>query len=263
MNLRKQLVLALALAIGSSVALAQKAAVIRIGIEAAYPPFESKSVSGKLQGFDIDIANALCKKIEAQCSWVEMPFDNLIPALQANRFDAIHSAMNITEERLKSIAFTDPIYAVPVQLIANKKSHLTPDVSSLKGKRIGVLQGSIMATYAKTRWEPKGVTVVEYSNQDKVYMDLLANNIDASLQESQAAYSGFLRTDIGSAFGYAGAPIKDASIFGPGVGIGLRKSDTALRQQLNDAIAALKADGTFDKIAKHYFQVDVIDKSTP
>ena len=113
---------------------------LRFGIEAAYPPFESKTPAGQLQGFDVDIGNAVCAKLNMKCVWVENAFDGLIPALQARKFDAINSAMNITSKRRQSIDFTPAIYVVPIVMIAKHGSPLRPDVASLRGKHVGVLQ---------------------------------------------------------------------------------------------------------------------------
>jgi len=250
----------LALALVSSGVLAKNPNELRIGVEASYPPFESKSASGQLQGFDIDLGNAICAKLNTRCVWVENAFDGLIPALQARKFDAIDSSMNVTEERLRAINFTSVMYTVPLQLVARSNSGLLPTVESLKGKRVGVLQGSIFEIYAKANWAGQGVDVRSYADQDQVYADLAVGRLDAALQESQAALDGFLKRSQGAGFAFAGGPVHDDKIFGQGIGIGVRKADTELKQQLDQAIAQLKADGTFDKIAKKYFQVDVIAK---
>ena len=90
---------------------------LRYGLEAEYPPFESRNASGELEGFDVELGNAICKAAALKCSWVETSFDALIPGLVAKKFDAINSAMNITEQRRKSIDFTQPIYRIPSQLV--------------------------------------------------------------------------------------------------------------------------------------------------
>ena len=84
---------------------------LRYGLEAEYPPFESRNASGELEGFDIELGNAICKAAELKCTWVETSFDALIPGLVAKKFDAINSAMNITEQRRQSIDFTQPIHS--------------------------------------------------------------------------------------------------------------------------------------------------------
>ncbi|MBV8628282.1 MAG: transporter substrate-binding domain-containing protein, partial [Paraburkholderia sp.] len=141
--------LALACAFASVSAIAADASTLRYGIEAQYPPFESKGANGELQGFDIDIGNAVCATAHLKCSWVETSFDGLIPALQGRKFDAINSAMNATDKRREAIDFTKIIYRVPTQLIARNGSGLLPTAESLKGKHVGVLQASIQETYAK------------------------------------------------------------------------------------------------------------------
>lgn len=140
-----KLAFALACAIGSGAALAD-AQTLRFGLEAQYPPFESKAPNGDLQGFDIDVGNAVCQTAKLSCKWVETSFDGLIPALKGRKFDAINSAMNATEQRRQAIDFTTIIYRVPTQLIARTGSGLLPTPESLKGKRVGVLQASIQET---------------------------------------------------------------------------------------------------------------------
>ena len=79
---------------------------LKIGIEAAYPPFASKAPDGSIVGFDYDIGNALCEQMQVKCVWVEQEFDGLIPALKVRKIDAILSSMSITEDRKKSVDFT-------------------------------------------------------------------------------------------------------------------------------------------------------------
>ena len=125
---------------------------IRFGVEASYAPFESKSPGGELQGFDVDVGNAVCAKLKAKCVWVENSFDGLIPALAARKFNAINSDMTITDQRRQAIDFTDPIYAIPNQMIAKKGSTLQPTPESLKGKHVGVLPRGPVGLYLFVAW---------------------------------------------------------------------------------------------------------------
>ncbi|WJF89180.1 ABC transporter substrate-binding protein [Paraburkholderia bonniea] len=233
---------------------------IRFGVEASYAPFEFKSATGELQGFDIDIGNAVCAKLKAKCVWVENDFDGLIPALQARKFNVINSDMSITEQRRAAIDFTDPIYVIPSQMIAKKGSRLQPTGLSLKGHRVGVLQGTIQETYAKARWSPAGVTVVPYQTQDMVYADLKSGRLDAAFQDAEAASKGFLKQEQGAGFAFAGPAVSDEKLLGVGVGFGVRKGDTELKNALNKALKELKADGTIDRFAAKYFDVKVVLK---
>ncbi|HKT95698.1 MAG TPA: transporter substrate-binding domain-containing protein, partial [Paraburkholderia sp.] len=156
--------------------------------------------------------------------------------------------------------FTDPIYAIPNQMIAKKGSPLLPTPESLKGKHVGVLQGTIQETYAKAKWAPAGVDVVPYQTQDQIYADLASGRLDASFQDAEAASKGFLNKPQGAGFAFAGPQVVDAKLLGEGVGYGVRKNDPALKAALDGALKELKADGTIDRIAAKYFNVKVVLK---
>ena len=245
--------LALACAFASCAAFAEAPQTLRFGLEAQYPPFESKAANGELQGFDIDVGNAVCQTAKLSCKWVETSFDGLIPALQGRKFDAINSAMNATEQRRQAIDFTTIIYRVPTQLIARNGSGLLPTTESLKGKRVGVLQGSIQETYAKAHWEPAGVSVVAYQDQNQDYADLVAGRVDGTLVLAPAGQRGFLSRPDGKGFGFVGQPVRDDRILGSGIAFGLRKGDDALKTKLNAAISKLKSDGTVKSLGQKYF----------
>jgi len=249
--------LLLGCAVASFSALADSA-TIKFGLEAQYPPFESKSASGELQGFDIDIGNAVCAAAKVKCEWSETSFDGLIPALQARKFDAINSAMNATDKRRQAIDFTDVIYRVPTKLIAKTDSGILPDAASLKGKHIGVLQGSIQETYAQAHWAPKGVDMVSYQDQNQVYLDLTSGRLDGTLVMAAAGQSGFLDRPDGKGYGFVGDSVQDDKILGSGIAFGLRKGDTANKVRLDKAIAEIKKDGVVSQLSKKYFgDIDV------
>jgi lysine/arginine/ornithine transport system substrate-binding protein len=236
---------------------AKEISTIRFGVEASYPPFESKAADGRLQGFDIDLGNALCAQLKAKCVWVENAFDGLIPALQARKFDAIDSAMNINAKRSEQIDFTHPLYRTPAQLVARTGSTLQPTAASLASHKVGVLQGSIQEQYAKEAWAAKGVDVVSYQTQDLFYTDLAAGRLDATFVDATAASLGFLNQPAGKGFAFAGPAVKDAKVIGTGVGIGVRKGDKELADALNGAFVELKRNGTYQKLLKKYFTVDL------
>jgi lysine/arginine/ornithine transport system substrate-binding protein len=231
--------------------------VIRFGVDPSYPPFESKAPDGSLIGFDIDLGNALCAKLNAKCVWVENDFDGMIPALQARKIDAVLSDMSVTEKRLQQIDFTDKISASPTRMVSKTGSNLLPTAESLRGKNIGVEQGTIQETYAKTYFEPNGVNVISYQNQDQVYADLKTGRLDASLQDEVQANFGFLKTPVGQGFEFSGPEINDTKILGSAAAIGLRKGDADLKNALNGALAELLKDGIYQSIAKKYFDFNI------
>jgi lysine/arginine/ornithine transport system substrate-binding protein len=237
-----------------------QAQTLRFGVEASYPPFESKTPTGQLEGFDIDIGNAVCQRIKMKCVWVENSFDGLIPALQARKFDAINSAMNITGKRKQAIDFTPPIYVMPIQMIARRGSNLLPTPASLKGKSVGVLQGSTQEDYVRKHWASERVQIVTYQSQDQIFADLSAGRLDGAVQEVQTAIDGFLAKPEGKNFEFAGGALTDPSTLGEGTGIGLRKNDAALKAKVVAALDSLKKDGTLSQLSQKYFKRDIIAK---
>jgi len=166
-------------------------------------------------------------------------------------------AMNINAKRSEQIDFTQPLYRTPAQLVARTGSPLQPMAASLASHKVGVLQGSIQEQYAKEAWAAKGVDVVSYQTQDLVYADLAAGRLDATFVDATAASLGFLNQPAGKGFAFAGLPVKDAKVIGTGVGIGVRKDDKELVDALNSAFLELKRNGTYQKLLKKYFTVDL------
>lgn len=232
---------------------------IRLGIDPSYPPLDYKLPDGSLTGFSVDVMNAICTQMKANCVWVEMSFDGLIPALQARKVDAVASSLVITEKREKQIAFTDKISNSPSILVAKKGPALLPTAESLKGKRLGVEQGSSQEAYAKAKWQREGVEIVTYANQDLVYSDLVSGRIDATLAASIQVDVGFLKKPIGADYAIMGQPLTDPEFFGRGSGIGLRKNEQELRDDINAALNEIIKNGIYKKINEKYFDFDMMN----
>ena len=237
---------------------AKKLTEITFGVDPTYPPFESLSPSGAFQGFDIDLGRAICAQLAVKCKFVNQGFSGIIPALQARKFDAILSSMTVTPERAKAIAFSSEMYNEPTSLVEKKGAGLVPTAASLKGKTVGVEAGTIQETYAKTYWAPAGVKVVSYPGQDQVHADLLSGRPDASLQDSVEADYGFLKTPKGADYQFGGNVTYDPQdVLGSYIAIGVRKDEPHLLKKINEAIAAIIANGTYKKIESKYFNFDV------
>ena len=235
------------------------AADLRVGLNPAYEPFESKTASGEIVGFDVDIANALCEQIKRRCVFVESEWDSIIPGLQAKKFDVIVSSMSITPERARVVDFTKRYYKTPSAIVV-KKSVKYDGPASLKGMKIGVLKASTQEKWALGELKPAGVTVVPYQSQNQVYLDIQAGRIDGTVADKVEVNGGFLRKPEGKDYGYAGPDQYDAKYYGEGIGIALRKGQGDLKKQLNEAIDAIRANGTYARIAKKYFDFDPYGK---
>jgi polar amino acid transport system substrate-binding protein len=250
-----------AVVLGTTLALttlAAQAETIRFGFAAEpYPPFTSKDASGKWVGFEVDLKDAICAELKADCPIVEVAWDGIIPSLVANKFDVIWASMSITDKRKEVIDFTDRYYLTRAIVIGPKSETVKIDFAnpdSLKGKIIGVQTSSIHAAYAQKQFGSTA-TIKVYATQDDADADLVAGRVDLVLADS-IALSAFLKSDQGKEFDVKALAPRDP-IFGIGAGGGLRKGETALQEKLNAAIAAVHANGTYDKIARKYFDFDV------
>ena len=234
---------------------AQEAKKIKIGVEGAYPPFSMIGTDGKLKGFDIDITNALCEQMKAQCTLVQQEFDGLIPSLQSKKIDAVIASMSITEERQKVVDFSEKYYRTPARFVAKKNSGLAVTAAGLKGKRIGVQRTTTHDRFATDTF--KESEIVRYAKQDDVFLDLTAGRLDGALLDWMAASEGFLKSPAGKDYSFQGPIYIDFKYFGVGAGIAIRKGETALRNDFNAAIKAIRANGTYKKIQDKYFDFDV------
>ena len=224
---------------------------LRMGIEAAYPPFNNKDASGNVVGFDKDIGDALCAKMKVECSVVTSDWDGIIPALNAKKFDFLVSSLSITDERKQAVDFTDPYYSNKLQFIAPKNADFKTDKASLKGKTIGTQRATLAGTWLEDHYG-SDVDVKLYDTQENAYLDLIAGRIDGILADKYVQYE-WLKSKDGMNFEFKGEPVLDSDK----IGIAVRKGDTKLRDELNKALAEIKADGTYKKINDKYFPFSI------
>jgi len=251
----KSVVIGVALAMTAAIANAQQ---LKVGIAAEpYPPFTSPDASGKWEGWEIDFADAVCKEAKLDCVITPVAWNGIIPALTSNKIDMIVGSMSITPERLKTIDFSDKYYNAPTLVIGTKDLQFDATPEGLKDKTIGVQASTIHQAYVTKHFAPAGATIKEYQTQDEANNDLAAGRIDA-VEADSLALKAFLATDAGKACcDEKGVVAPDIEVLGPGVGIGLRKGDTELKDKLNAAIKAIRANGTYDTFTKKYLDFDV------
>ena len=244
-----------ALAAAAGIAPATAAEELRIGVEGAYPPFSWKEADGTLKGFDIDLAFALCEKMGRDCKLVEQDWDGMIPALLAKKYDAIIASMSINEERKKRVDFSDKYYNTPARFVAAEGSGLDVSPAGLAGKAVGVQRGTTHQCFMEKVYPDADLRL--YPTQEEVFIDLAAGRLDAQVSDSIQADEGFLETDAGKGFAFAGGVQFDLECHGEGAGIAVRKGEDELREAFNAAITAIREDGTYRSINDKYFDFDV------
>ncbi len=228
-------------------------AKVRVGVEGNYPPFSKLGADGKLAGFDIDIALALCAEMKAQCTLVQQEWDGMMPALNAKKFDMIVASMTITDERKKAAEFSDPYYSVPSRFVAKAGAFKDFSPASFKGRKIIVLRNSPRAKYVAEHYKDSEVLLV--AKETDVYLELAAGRGDIGFGSTVVSGEAFLKQPEGRGYAQVGAPINLDG--GSGVGIAFRKGDTELRDKVNAALKALRASGAYKKLASQYFDFDI------
>jgi len=245
-----------------------------IGMEGAYEPYNLTDPSGKIVGFEPDVAVDVCARIKVECKIIAQDWDGMIPGLQAGKFDVIMDGMSITDERKKQIDFSIPYTQTPAAFATAKSSPLAKLAgkvisltgekaagdaaikelkTALKGKTIGVQVSTTHATFATETF--KGVaTVKEYKTTDERDLDLKSGRIDAVLDDQPTIVS-MLSKDDAKDFTTFG-PEFTGGAFGVGAGMGLRKTDADLTAKFNGALKAAFADGSIKKYSLKWFKID-------
>ena len=234
---------------------AAQAETLKVCAEGAYPPFSLTTESGELEGFDIDIANAICDETGMTCEIAATEWDGIIPALLEKKCDAIIASMSITEERKERIDFSEKYYNTPAKFVARADTDLVDTPEGLADAVVGVQRGTVHQDFLEAKFPD--VELKLYGTQDEVYLDLQSGRLDAIMQDSVAADDGFLKTPAGANYAFFGGSYADAKYHGDGAGIGVRKEDTELRDKLTAAIKALRENGKYKEINDKYFDFDV------
>lgn len=253
----KKLVIAVlaAVLVAAAGASAKEWKTVRIGTEGAYPPFNYIDSDGKLKGFEIDLAGALCAKMGAECEFVVQDWDGIIPGLLAKKYDVIIASLYITDERKEKFDFTQKYYQTPGRFVVRKGTELDISEAGLKDKVIGVQRATAFERFLRDTYPSLDLRV--YATQDEVNMDLAAGRLDAVMADVVALSQNFLNTPEGKDFEFTGPSFSGAKWFGFGAGIAVRKEDPELRDAFNKAIDEIRADGTYDKIRSAYFDFDI------
>ncbi|WP_111559871.1 transporter substrate-binding domain-containing protein [Paracoccus sediminilitoris] len=234
------------------------AETLKVGVSAEpYPPFFTPDASGSWSGWEIDLMNEICTRIEAECVVTPIAWDGIIPALTTGKIDMIMGSMTITPARAEQIAFSDKYYAAPTGLMTQKGSDIEPTAEGVSGAFVGAQSGSIQEVYANKYYADTAGSIRIYQNLDEELQDLAAGRLDAVIGDT-LAMQPFAESEAGQACcEYKGAVEPDPEVLGYGAGAGLRQEDTELLARVNKALAEIREDGTYDQITQKYFTVDI------
>jgi octopine/nopaline transport system substrate-binding protein len=250
---------------------------VRIATEGAYAPYNFTRPDGKLDGFEVDLANDLCRRMKVKCEIVAQDWDGIVPALQAKKYDAIMAGMNITDKRMEVLDFSRSYSGDASGIMAEKDGplaklpagqtfNLTDDPATaqkaidamkptLKGKTIGVQTSTIHANFLN-QYLKDTVEIREYKTTEQHDLDLAAGRVDGVFAGDTALRGTLEKPEFAKTFGLVGSRFK-GGVFGRGVAVGLRKGDTELKKMFDDAITAAIADGSLKKLSEKWFKADI------
>ncbi|QTG16965.1 transporter substrate-binding domain-containing protein (plasmid) [Agrobacterium tumefaciens] len=245
-------------ALGAGAAQAEQ---LRIGTSADFPPWGFTDASGQIVGFDREVADEICKRIDAECSWTNQAFDGLLPSLQVGKFDIVISGLSVTEERAKQIDFTQAYADAPYHFAGPKDSEARAAKTreelekTLEDKAIGVQTGSTHEQVVKNHLPSANVRL--YERNEQIADDLAAGRLDAGLLE-QSVWQDLMKGREGQ-IELIGPMLTSAdySEFGNGQALALKKGRDELKARINKAIADMLSDGTMSKISNKFFGYDL------
>ena len=264
------------LAITGAAAQGKKWETVKIATEGAYAPWNFTGPGGKLDGFEIELANELCNRAKVKCEVVAQDWDGIIPALQAKKYDAIMAGMNITDKRLEVINFSAPYAATPHGWGVMKDSPLAklPGTGStisfekdpegakkaieawkplLKGKTVGVQTSTVNSQFLE-KYLKDTITIREYKTTEQHDLDLSAGRLDAIFAGHGALAATREKPEFKDMV-IAGTGMR-GDVLGRGVAVGMRKDDPELKALFDEAIKAVIADGTLKKLSEKWFKID-------
>lgn len=224
--------------------------VMKVGFEGTYSPFNYKNQQGQFEGFDVDVSNEIAKRLGVKTEFIATPWSSLIGGLEADKFDIIIAQMSITDERKKSVDFTDPYVITGGVIITRQDTKDITKLEDLKGKKVGVGAGT---TFEETAKKVQGANVISYKSAGDYFMDLQNKRLDAIINDNLVAGYRIKHDNLPLQI-VSGLVSKDE------IGMAIKKGNTDFVDKVNKALSDMKADGTYDSLFMKWFGVKPIAK---
>ncbi len=224
---------------------------ITVATEAAYPPFNYLDRKGLPAGFEMELAQEACQRMRAECEFVAVKWDELIPSLLDKKFDIIMSSLEVNSERRKRLGMSRRYYLSPGAFVAAKGQPFDGPPSLLRNKRIGVQKETTHADWVDKSFR-RSAQIKRYATVADALKALIADEVDAVFGDKVQLWR-WTQQPEGTCCEVVGQDIKDTSTLGIGVAAGIRREDIKLREALNKAFAEMMSDGTYKKLNEKYF----------
>lgn len=223
---------------------AEQTKVLKAGMNPDFAPFEFVDKEGKMIGFDVDLIQAIGKQMGMEVQLQNTAFDGLIPGLQSGNLDVAISGMTITEERKKSIAFSDPYYKSGLVIVVKKENDSIKGAEDLKGKKLAAQIGT---TGSLTAHKVEDAKVTDFNNTPETFLELKNGGVDAVINDLPVVQY-FLKSEEGKDFKMVGDLLETEY-----TGIGIDPKKKELVSEINKALAELKKNGEYEKLYMKWF----------
>ncbi|MGZ5237410.1 MAG: basic amino acid ABC transporter substrate-binding protein [Caldimonas sp.] len=231
--------------------------VYTVGTDAAYAPFESQNEKGEIVGFDIDVVKAVAQKAGIEVKFVNTPWEGIFNALKQGDRDLLVSSITITDERRQSMDFTDPYFDAH-QLIAVKADSKVAHFDELKSLKVGVQTGTTGDDAVSKLQGKNSPDIKRFESTPLALKELETGGIDAVVADNGVVVN-YVKNNAGNRF----RTVDDPAFVPEHYGIAVRKGDAELLGKLNQGLAAIRADGSYDRIYAAYLGAPPAAASAP
>ena len=225
---------------------------LRVITEADYPPFNYYDEDGTLTGFNVELIQAICGVLGVTCSVEARDWEFLLPSLARKEVDIVAASITISSDSLKTADFTDHYYETPARFVVGKGSNLaeiTPE--ALKGKTVGVIEGSSHQSYLQKYYS--GVNLTPVKKRDELRQMLIEGKVKVIFDDGITSVFWLNGTASKACCAFLGGPLIDQKHFGQGVGFAVQKGNRRLREMLNYALEKVRRDGIYEELFLRYF----------
>jgi len=222
---------------------------LNVAFEGTYPPFNSLNDDDEFEGFDVDISNEIAERLGVEANFIATKWDGLIGGLKADKFDIIIGQMTVTEERKKSVDFTDPYVITGSVLITREDTEDITKLEDIKGKKVGVGGGT---TFEEVANSVDGADVKLYKAVSDYIQDLQNKRLDVIINDQLLISYNITEKNL---------PLKIASdiLNKDEIGMAVNKGNEDFIEKVNEALAEMKEDGTYNTIYKKWFGTDPLE----
>ena len=228
--------------------------VIRFLTETDYPPFNFAGADGNPQGFNVDLARAMCEELKVGCTIQQRRYETLLRSLNENRGDAVIASLAAGPETRLQFDFSEPYYRTPARFVAKRESPIDePMPERLDGRKVAVVGGSAHEAYLKVLFTEAEARA--YPNAEAARQALRRGEVDLLFGDAISLAFWLNGTDSENCCSFRGGPFLDSRYFGEGIGIAVKKGNETIRMALNWALFRVWETGRFTDLWLRYFPI--------